>query len=165
MWFCSEKRQTNICTLPIHVLHVPTTIVNLPYLWLRNIYYLTSWQVYLLCLFFACTTPCLPPPHVNNIFPFLSSSSSQDHIDVGTSTRQSHLHGVAFPIEEDALEAIGDIKTGRLQYVQLVSCKHLSLSLSLSLSLTLTLSLFLTLSLSLSLSQKTLAFSCLIYLH
>lgn len=69
-----------------------------------------------------CVYVLLPPP------------PPQDHIDIGTSSRQSHLHGVAFPIEADALEAISDIKTGRLQYVQLVSSGWLSLSLALFVS-------------------------------
>ena len=44
----------------------------------------------------------------------------QDHADVGTSTRQSHLHGVAFPINQDALDALEEFREGRAGYVQLV---------------------------------------------
>ena len=45
----------------------------------------------------------------------------QDHIDVGTSTRQSHLHGVAFPIDQDALRALQQLHNKELEYVRLVS--------------------------------------------
>ena len=48
----------------------------------------------------------------------------QDHVDVGTSTRQSHLHGVAFPINQDALDALEDFRDGRAGYVQLVGSSH-----------------------------------------
>ena len=44
----------------------------------------------------------------------------QDHVDVGTTTRQSHLHGVAFPINQDALNALEDFRDGKAGYVQLV---------------------------------------------
>ena len=45
----------------------------------------------------------------------------QDHVDVGTSTRQSHLHGVAFPIDQDALHALQQLGNKELAYVRLVS--------------------------------------------
>ena len=44
----------------------------------------------------------------------------QDHTDIGTTTRQSHLHGVAFPVQPDAIDAIQQFRDGRLTYVQLV---------------------------------------------
>ena len=45
----------------------------------------------------------------------------QDHIDIGTTTRQSHLHGVAFPIESDVIDALREMKAKRIQYIQLVN--------------------------------------------
>jgi twinfilin-like protein len=44
---------------------------------------------------------------------------NEDHIDVGTSTRQSHLHGVAFPIDQDALRALQQLHNKELEYVRL----------------------------------------------
>ena len=44
----------------------------------------------------------------------------QDHVDIGTATRHSHLHGVSFPIDQDALEALEELKNKRSDYVQLV---------------------------------------------
>lgn len=45
----------------------------------------------------------------------------QDHVDIGTTTRQSHLQGVAFPLQDDAAAAIQDLKRNKIQYLQLVS--------------------------------------------
>lgn len=44
---------------------------------------------------------------------------NEDHIDIGTSTRQSHLHGVAFPIDSDALRALEQLGQKQLEYVRL----------------------------------------------
>ena len=72
-----------------------------------------------------------------------SVTPPQDHVDVGTSTRQSHLHGVAFPIDQDALHALQQLWNKELAYVRLVSFfPPLPLPLSLSLSLSFSLSLF-----------------------
>ena len=60
------------------------------------------------------------------------SSYLQDHADIGTGTRQSHLHGVSFPVQPDAIDALKQFKQGSIGYLQLVN-SPLSLSLSLSL--------------------------------
>ena len=39
---------------------------------------------------------------------------------MGTSTRQSHLHGISFPINQDAVDALLDLKADRVTYVRLV---------------------------------------------
>ncbi|KAL5515839.1 hypothetical protein EMCRGX_G001071 [Ephydatia muelleri] len=44
---------------------------------------------------------------------------AEQHADIGTTTRHSHLHGVAFPVDSDALDALVDMKTGKHNYVQL----------------------------------------------
>jgi hypothetical protein len=46
---------------------------------------------------------------------------TQQHADIGTTTRHSHLHGVAFPVDSDALDALVDMKSGKYDYIQLVS--------------------------------------------
>ena len=46
---------------------------------------------------------------------------TQDRVDVGTATRQSHLHGVAFPIDQNALQALQQLGNKELAYVRLVS--------------------------------------------
>ena len=51
----------------------------------------------------------------------MRSVNTQDHVDVGTATRQSHLHGVAFPIDQDALQALQQLGNKELAYVRLVS--------------------------------------------
>jgi len=45
---------------------------------------------------------------------------NEDHTDIGTTTRQSHLHGVAFPINQPALDALEELRDGTLSYVQLM---------------------------------------------
>ena len=52
---------------------------------------------------------------------YIVASLPQDHVDVGTTSRQSHLHGVAFPINEDALSALKQLHNKELEYVRLVS--------------------------------------------
>jgi twinfilin-like protein len=46
-------------------------------------------------------------------------NESEDHIDIGTTTRHSHLHGVAFPIDQDALQALKQLGSKELCYVRL----------------------------------------------
>ena len=46
----------------------------------------------------------------------------QDHTDVGTGTRHSHLHGIAFPVQPQAMTAIQQFKQKEVDYVQMV-CK------------------------------------------
>ena len=60
-----------------------------------------------------------PPPLTRQERELKQMREEEDPIDVGTSATQSILHGVEFPIEPDALEAIANIKTGTLQYAQL----------------------------------------------
>ena len=45
----------------------------------------------------------------------------QGHDGIGTTSRQSHLHGIAFPILPRAVEALQAIARNELVYVQLVS--------------------------------------------
>ena len=81
-----------------------------------------------------CTTTKNACAHVSTRQPWLhimlsytldlspcSVTPPQDHVDVGTSTRQSHLHGVAFPIDQDALHALQQLGNKELAYVRLVS--------------------------------------------
>ena len=63
---------------------------------------------------------CTPTSCPSKSFILLSHSSSQGHNDIGTSTRQSHLHGVTFPIQPEAITAIGALTRKELAYVQLV---------------------------------------------
>jgi twinfilin-like protein len=44
---------------------------------------------------------------------------NEDRVDVGTATRQSHLHGVAFPIDQDAFQALQQLGNKELAYVRL----------------------------------------------
>ena len=41
--------------------------------------------------------------------------------DVSVDSKQQHLQGIAFPIEEEALEAMRSFKDGKIDYIQLVS--------------------------------------------
>lgn len=59
------------------------------------------------------------PDYVYDIV-FLYLSCIQDHADIGTGTRQSHLHGVSFPIQPEAVEALKQFQQGSLGYLQLV---------------------------------------------
>ncbi len=45
------------------------------------------------------------------------SHALQDHTDVGTG---SHLHGVAFPVQPEALDAIKQFKRNEVTYIQMV---------------------------------------------
>ncbi len=47
--------------------------------------------------------------------------SPQDQSGIGTTSRQSHLHGIAFPIMPEAVSAIQAMARKELDYVQLVS--------------------------------------------
>lgn len=44
---------------------------------------------------------------------------SEDHADIGTGTRQSHLHGVSFPIQPEAIDVLKQFQQGSLGYLQL----------------------------------------------
>uniref|UniRef100_A0A1X7VR29 ADF-H domain-containing protein n=1 Tax=Amphimedon queenslandica TaxID=400682 RepID=A0A1X7VR29_AMPQE len=60
-----------------------------------------------------------PPPLTREEEEWKEIEENQDHVDVGTTTRQSHLQGVSFPLHDDALAAIEDLKKKRIQYIQL----------------------------------------------
>lgn len=40
--------------------------------------------------------------------------------DVGITTKKAHVHGVSFPMADDARAAIESLRSGRVNYVQLV---------------------------------------------
>ena len=53
-----------------------------------------------------------------------TSTPSQGHRDIGTSSRQSHLHGISFPMEPDAVDALDRMASKEFVYVQLVRETH-----------------------------------------
>jgi twinfilin-like protein len=60
-----------------------------------------------------------PPPLTREEYELKEIHESEDHVDIGTTTRHSHLHGVSFPIQSDAMDALNDLKEKKVQYVQL----------------------------------------------
>lgn len=64
------------------------------------------------------TSPSLASP--NMYLPQHPFSPTQDHADIGTGTRHSHLHGVAFPVLPEALTAIQQFKNKQVAYIQMV---------------------------------------------
>lgn len=46
-------------------------------------------------------------------------SENEDHADVGTATRHSHLHGIAFPVQKEVMDAVTKFKNGSVTYVQM----------------------------------------------
>jgi twinfilin-like protein len=51
----------------------------------------------------------------------LAEADIQARTEIGTQTRHSHLHGVSFPIKEDAMDQLLKLKNKEIMYVQLVS--------------------------------------------
>jgi len=47
--------------------------------------------------------------------------SPQGHADIGTSSRQSHLHGISFPMADDVKRALEAMASQQFDYIQLVS--------------------------------------------
>lgn len=49
----------------------------------------------------------------------LAEADIQARTEIGTQTRHSHLHGVSFPIKEDAMDQLLKLKNKEIMYVQL----------------------------------------------
>ena len=56
----------------------------------------------------------------------LAEADIQARTEIGTQTRHSHLHGVSFPIQEDAMDQLLKLKKKEIMYVQLVSLSTLA---------------------------------------
>ena len=83
-----------------------------------NVFSLENFPLYGTCygLINACMSVYIIIVHVS-LYPSLWF---QDHADIGTSTRQSHLHGVSFPVQPEAIETLKQFQQGSIGYVQLV---------------------------------------------
>lgn len=47
--------------------------------------------------------------------------------NAGTTTRTTHLQGISFPFQQDAVDALKALVQKKITYVQLVSCPVLGL--------------------------------------
>ena len=50
--------------------------------------------------------------------------SYQVKADISVDTKHQTVTGISFPVDADAWDKLSDLKDGRLNYVQLVSCHH-----------------------------------------
>lgn len=55
----------------------------------------------------------------------LAEADKRARAEIGTQTRQSHLHGVGFPIQPEALGQLERLKRKEIMYVQLVSLRSI----------------------------------------